>query len=77
MGNGQSDLQPGKEIRDKREKVGPGKETAGNTDERVDREGESVVEERCRRRNAGSGDHNENQMQREWDEGKVNGKVKA
>lgn len=57
-------MQQGTEIRDKRGKVKPKKETFGNTDERVDRVGESVVQERYWHRNAGSGDGNENQMQK-------------
>lgn len=60
-------MQPSREI-DKR-KVGSEKESVGNTDERVDGLGESVVEERYRHRKAGSGDGNESQMHRERDVG--------
>lgn len=62
-------MQPSKEI-DKREKVGSEKETVGNTDERVDRVGECVAEARYGQRKAGRGEGNENQMHREWDEGR-------
>ena len=56
--------------RQERKKQVSEKETVGNTDERVDRVGKCVAEERYGHRNAGSGEGNEKQMHRERDEGR-------